>query len=115
MVDYQITLINTGTAGLTGILTDILPTQLTYANSSPLASLIGLTPTWTGIFVPASGSRQFVVRAVLNGYYASGTLYTNNADFSCQSPTACTVVDNALATGVILGLPNLALVKTLLV
>lgn len=57
---------------------------------------------------------QFTLKAILNNSYTSGTLYINNADFTCTLPSVCSVLDDGIATGTILGLSNLVLTKSLL-
>lgn len=109
LVTYHITVLNTGNTVVTGLLTDIRPSELDFISSSPA---VPTGATGLVISVPASGSFVITVTGVVNDNYPAGTVYTNTANFSCQFPTACNNA-SASVTGVVLGFGHLTVTKAI--
>lgn len=98
-----------------GTITDTLPSHVSSWTSSPAPSTMnGSVWTWTGLSLTPGQSLTIFLTGRLNANYPANTLYTNTASYTLQSPLSGTVVNNGVATGLILGLPNFVMTKTLL-
>lgn len=100
LVTYAITVFNTGTATISGLFVDTLPSQLSYVSVSVPATVNGQTISIPMTIQPG-GFYAVLLTARLNNTYPAGTVYTNTANFTCQFPTACNNA-SASASGVIL-------------
>ncbi len=102
---FFITVENTGETDLTNVVvTDTLPTNLTYQSSSPAATVSGRTLTWTIANISVGQTRQ--ISLVCQGN-AIGS-FTNPASVT----TAEGVSASASATGLVVGEPGMTMQLT---
>ena len=112
LITYQITLTNTGNWAARGLLSDLMPSQITALSSSLAPTTTGSIRTRNNILIKSGYTVNFLLTGVLNANYPAGTIFVNNADFVLQSPSSGTVVDLGTATGIVLWTPNLVINKT---
>jgi uncharacterized repeat protein (TIGR01451 family) len=83
-IAYSITLTNSGQIGATGVtLSDQIPTGLAgVANISDGGSSNGTTITWTGLAIPAGGTKTVTFTGTVSSSDLNGAVITNQAAFT---------------------------------
>jgi len=97
-ITYLITVTNNGTAAASSVIvTDNLPTGVTYVSSAPSTGTAWTAPTWTiGALAASGGAATLSIVTTVNSNF-TGTSITNNA--SVQSTTT-TPVSTSVTTSV---------------
>ncbi len=99
-LNYQIVVTNTSTVVANNVVvTDTLPSQLTYVSASDSPSVSGNALTWTIPSIAANSSKTITVNATVSAATSNGTQINNTASVAGQTATDTTTVQVANQTG----------------